>query len=889
MRLNRLDKNKKGSRGWTKVAEDGRPNPKYVSPETTIGRVSSDVIATVFAPRIKEKAWESLEKYANDMMIYDDLMKAYEEENRIIEDESTEESPEVEEMETEADGTVRRTTNENAGPPPEAPLKPLFHSQYMIDELLGTVTEISNHFSEKGGWKVHARAAKFERDLDEKYGIFRPFVTNYPEIEVFVRSMQRKYEMGYFSPLRTGAPPIPKTTSIIILFMMQRNGVRWDAMILSALFFLIGLQPWALVTIVAVFQQLLNRRTRKPIGTMPKVVESVEPYWRASSSNEDNDNSEESEKKAKRDLLLKPVGKELGNDEKIDGSAYDTILIGSGPDTLYAGALLARAGRKILVLSPGSDASGCLVLEGAGEKYKAVPFDAESSNISRISRQQELLAPALCTSTDYQGGVRFAQVGSDADGYAFEILSIPGMGADDPEGHIPFVLRSAGGNRAIMDDTAALLGDGWPATDGSVGGSTSGLYMAACAGINASAGAFYLSKILPEASKSLQGQSNYEESSCRYAEAFLNKCFPLNPHLRSLMAGIGMKGENLKPNNTSMGAHVTNICAATGGEGMYYPVGGPRSLCHALATAIEQRGGRIVTKVPIKELLFENTVPANTTATGNKPGEAVPPRCLGVKLFDDQEIKLPAPAGGKGGDTKTAVINMKGFIDTFVRLLPENIRTAHKVPMGLPALAERRPLFKILFAFKGSADELSVTGADYYRLPAAARARDQIDPETGAITLGEIGWSDEVTPPQAETAGESSEVVSTEDINVDPANESEEKSEDAGQGGVRGKRSKTPTQTKVPAKSKFDAGVSWLKISFPSAKDPSWEERHGKVTTCVVTIEADDDFVVRYDTKPKLYSIVPAKVSDSGNRGRLMDRVKRDLVELYPQLEGTLQ
>ena len=66
--------------------------------------------------------------------------------------------------------------------------------------------------------------------------------------------------------------------------------------------------------------------------------------------------------------------------------------------------------------------------------------------------------------------------------------------------------------------------------------------------------------------------------------------------------------------------------------------------------------------------------------------------------------------------------------------------------MGLPALSERRPVFKVLFALRGSADDLSVTGADYYRLPGAALARDHVDPQTGAVTLGEIGWSDEPTP-----------------------------------------------------------------------------------------------------------------------------------------------
>ena len=886
MRLNKLDKKGRGKAAAAAASTtDGGVKPKFITTAVIPGKVSSDMIATSFAPTIAELAMESLEQYADEMMVYDELMRDYAAAHptAIVSDSDAEGNKE-EEAEMEADGTVKVTpkmnnNNDDIPPPPLAPPKPLFHSQYQIDEFLGTVSEISNHFSDKGGWKIHANAAKFERSLDEKYGIFRPFITNHPEIETFIRSVQRKYEMGYFSPLRQGSPPIPKSTAVILLFMMQRNNVRWDAMFLFALFLLVGLQPWALVLVIAIFQQLLNRRTSKPIGTMSPFVEPVEAYWRVKNSSSNNDSSEEDETKTKKDILLKSVGAPLDKGETIDGSSYDTIIIGTGPATLYAGALLARAGRKILVLSPAADASGCMALDDGGGKYNTIPFDLESANISRISRQQELLTPALCTSSDYQGGVRFAQIGTDADGYAFEILSIPGMGTDDFESHVPFVLRSGGGKKGLMDDTATLLGDGWPASDGSVGGSLSGVYMAACASINESAGAFYLSKILPEGSKSFQKASNYQESACRYTQSFLNKCFPMNAHLRSLMAGIGMKGENIRPSNTSMGAHITNICAALGGEGMFYPIGGPRSLCHALAAVIEQCGGRVVTSVPVKELLFDETKSTASFTGGESTAEPINPRCIGVQLAtDNQEIKIEAPS--EEGES-LAVINMKGFIDTFVRLLPEDIRVAHKVPMGLPALSERRPVFKVLFGLKGSADDLDVTSADYYRLPAAALARDQMDSTTGQITLGDIGWSDDASPADSETPADG---VAADSINQDI--ESEEKSDELGQSPVRGKRTKATTHTKLPGKSKFDAGSSWMQISFPSAKDPSWEERHGKITTCVVTVEADDDFVVQYDTKPKLFSIIPNKVADAGNRARLMGKVKKDLLEIYPQLEG---
>ena len=75
-----------------------------------------------------------------------------------------------------------------------------------------------------------------------------------------------------------------------------------------------------------------------------------------------------------------------------------------------------------------------------------------------------------------------------------------------------------------------------------------------------------------------------------------------------------------------------------------------------------------------------------------------------------------------------------------------------------------------------------------------------------------------------------------------------------------------------------------MKVSFPSAKDPSWQERYGSVSTCVITIEAGDDFVRMFDTKPKIYSIL--NHGSSGEIERLGDRVLKDLVDIFPQLEG---
>jgi hypothetical protein len=217
---------------------------------------------------------------------------------------------------------------------------------------------------------------------------------------------------------------------------------------------------------------------------------------------------------------------------------------------------------------------------------------------------------------------------------------------------------------------------------------------------------------------------------------------------------------------------------------------------------------------------------------------------------------------------------MGGFIQTFIRLLPDDIRTKYKVPRGLPALSEQRPLLHVLFLLNGSASELSLTGADFYRLPAASISRDEVDPETGVVTYGEIGGPDADTGESDAANEDSSSIV--ENTNQDPSS-------------AQTVKTSNTRRTKRSRRVKYESGSSWMRISFPSCKDPSFEERYGKLSICVVTIEADDDFVVSYDTKPKIYVIKKPTASTDGELGRLYERVKKDLLDYFPQLEGKIE
>ena len=823
-----------------------KSRPKHISVETVVGQVSPDLIATLLGPHMIQLASESLEQFAGASLLYDDAVSLVQ----------------PTEAEIDADGSISTSYDL-----PIPPTPPLYDSQFRIDELSAMLEDTSEHFMSKG-YKVHIKAAKFERLLDEKYGVFRPFVKDHPEVEQFIRSMQRKYASGYFHPIRQTAPPIPRSTSVILLFMLYRGKVPSSVLMLAGLFLLVGLQPWALVVVIAIGRAILNRRKHRLVGKIKRTIPAVPPYY----------NKFQNDDKAKHDILLQPVGSPLNDNEMIDCANYDVIMIGHGPGTLYTASLLSRIGRRLLVLSSENDASGCLNFQtipssddGSSnstdlkQKLSDLPFDVDNNNVPRISQQQELLAPALATTNDCQGGIRFAKVGSVDDDFAFEILSVPGMGCYDTEsyesnsGDIPFILKGSGGLQSLINDAAEFLGDQFPELENSE--SSTFRYVTNCQAINAKAGYFYLSKVLPEKSfTKYRSSTPYTDSTLHSTAEYLNQNFALNPHLRSLMAAIGMRGENLSPSSTCLAAHVTNVCNAVNEEGMHYPIGGPRALCHAFANIIEQNGGRIVTGVPLAELVFDKTITTKTNKS-KRDKEPSSPFCVGVKLRTGAEVRFSADRYQQTLPNCPVVVTMDGFIQTFIRHLADDIRTEFKVPRGVPALSERRPVVHLLFAFQGTATELNVTGADFYRLPGAAVPHDSVDPVTGAVKYGDIGWLDE-------DRTTSEDRIESTDKNTD--NSETEKTE----------RRKKKKQVK------FEAGQSWIRVSFPSAKDPSFESRHGNITTCVVTIEADDEFVQQYDTKPRIFMRKKPTASTPGEIQRLCERVKRDLFDIYPQLSG---
>ena len=833
-------------KGWSQSAATQKSSgkPKHSSPTLQPGRITTNVIASVYGPLLIDKATEIAEEYASALLDWEEIVKSS--------DNATTSLP----------------------PPPKKPR--LFSTQQSLDELTDLIRSTSRSISGSGIWRARAHAAKFERLLDEKYGFLRPLLTH-PTVEAWAKWAQRKHALGHFSLLRTTDLPLSTPTSVMLLFMLQRNKVRTDALILAALFLLVGLQPWALVCLVC-YGVYWKERRRSELPRNAKVgkkkdIKAVPPYYGPTTQD-------------KQEILLQPVGTPIPEDKQKElNELYDTMIVGTGIDTLYCAALLSRMGYRTLVLCPTEDASGCLTVDNE-PFWSTVPFDVNDSKVGKIQATQQILAPALCSTTDAQGGVRFATIGTEADGFAYDVISVPGMGGGvtsseeegGSDGCIPFVLR-AGGIASVAEDSSLYLGDGWD----NMGHSSIAQYIHMCVGLNADATEYYYPKMLFKDQQAawtsiMSGgkwsSTAYGATAIRHAGDFLKRFIPLHPHVRSLAAAIGCRNEDVRPSQTSMAVHVSHVAAAADPMGFAYPVGGPRSLGHALRNTVEVLGGKVVTGVRVQEFVFEEVQQHEQEQSKSQVNDEkkVAPRCVGVKLCNGAELRLKKVAE-MGQEYKGAVISFLGVVPTCIKI-PSTVRDAYGIPAGVPALKERRPLIHILYGLNGSASDLNLPAADWWRLPSCSLPKDSVDATTGRVTPGNVGGDDQIVnnPDTEEKKGgeenkktsetEQPPTESTNSFTLDPVSKS----------------AKTKGTTK-----KFQTGRSWMRISFPSVKDPSWHERHPHMSTCVATIESDDDFCRMINGKPSFAMI--GKPS-SGETQRLKERVLRDLLASFPQLEG---
>jgi len=619
----RMGKNPKGWRFSDELTANKKSSSKKTTPEEyprEAGRVSANVIGTWYTPLLSDLADESSEKYAQ--------------------------------------------MGENATSD-----RHLFRDEETVEEFVEVLRSTSRHFSGKK-WRVGVNTAKFERQLDEKYGTFLPLIKRYPQIETQMRGIQRKYAMGAFSPVRTHAEeaPLGTTSSVILLFMMHSKGIRIDLVGLVALFLLVGLQPWALVTVVSVMRWWVQSKKWKKRDGFPKKMVPVENL------------------KGGVEILKEPVGCAFSSDvQEEKEKKYDVIVVGCGVGALYSSALLSRAGCRVLVLSPEEDASGVVSEFG-------LPFDVTDGRVFHPEFTLPLLRPALKTTEDAMGGVRFLPLGKQQMGYAHGIVELSSLQMNDaaPISN-SFVLRPGG-----LAIDAALLHEK-SSTNPSI------FLHQVCTTLYATAHSYFVTKCLDSKTTSKTDSWSFGQALKRDSMALLDKIIdPADLELKKLCGALGLQHlETLSMEELSLGMLSTMLERSN--RVAHYPVGGTKGLCAAFANVIKTCGGDILSCATVSELLCAPSEDGKTT------------RITGVRIQPDapQKQKASIIRLEEGG----SLLSHVGILETYYKLLPENIRLIHGIPAGLDLTSERRLHVQFLFEIQDEENNLleEIGCLDYVR------------------------------------------------------------------------------------------------------------------------------------------------------------------------------
>ena len=347
----------------------------------------------------------------------------------------------------------------------------------------------------------------------------------------------------------------------------------------------------------------------------------------------------------------------------LDGP-WDAIVIGSGIGGLTVAAVLAKEGRRVLVLERHYEAGGFThVFRRPGYEW-----DVGIHYIGGLSGKPTAISQVFDYISDRQ--LQWADIGEVYDRVAF--------GDERFEFHK--------GTRAFVEH----LQQSFPqARDREA----IERYVELVRSANAASRGFFAEKAVPRLVAGLLGgrmRKPFLQYARRTTRAVLEELTD-NPKLIGVLtAQFGDYG--LPPSESSFAMHAMVAGHYFGGGA--FPVGGSSRIAASVAEVIAAAGGQVVTSAEVAEIIVE----------GNK--------AVGVRMEDGRELSAPR------------IVSGAGVHNTFGRLLPETVRGRHGLAPKSESFEPSAAHLSLYLGFRKTAQQLQLPKANWWIFPDGAYDHD---------------------------------------------------------------------------------------------------------------------------------------------------------------------